>query len=185
MTLFGKIVVLVNLSLSFLFLGFATFVYRSRVDLAGELRTARSKVSELQNRRTTTEEENTRLTQILDADKARLAQATKDNETNAAERNTKIEDLSSQLEQNRQRIAEAQETFHRTAAQQTERRQEVERLRGVLANLDQQINDLEAQKTSLNNQLAQTTNNLVESQTREAELAKRVSELEGLSSGSN
>lgn len=183
MTLFGKVVVLVNLSLSFLFLGFAVFVYRSRVDLSGELRAARSKVSDLQNRRTANEEENTRLTQVLDSDKARLAQAVKDNEANAAERNSKIEDLSTQLEQNRQRIAEAQDTFHQTTAQQTERRQVVERLRGSLATLEQQIDELEANKSSLNNQLAQTTNILIESQTRKTELAKRVSELEGLSSG--
>lgn len=183
MTTTGKAFTIINLFLSFTFLGFAVYVKRSHVDLAAMLRTARSDRQAADQRKNEIQEVVTKLEETLQAETNRLAEVENQNKQRAAALNTKIEELATELASVREKVDQTGNQLRDVALQQQQRREQVDSLRAQLGGLDDENGQLQTEKTELQNQLAQATINLRELKTRNEQIVSRIDGLEKIPSG--
>lgn len=182
MTTTGKAFTIINLFLSFLFLGFAAYVISSHIDLAGMLRAARTERQTAEQRRNEIQEVVTKLEEAKTAEEARLKEAENQNTQRAAGLNTKIEELAAELTAARQKVDQTGNQLRDIALQQQQRRENVDALRVQLAGINGETDQLQREKRELENQLAQATIALEELKTRNDQIIRRVAELEKLPS---
>jgi uncharacterized protein (DUF3084 family) len=178
MTTTGKALTIINLFLSFLFLGFAAYVISSHIDLAGMLRAARTERQTAEQRRNEIQEVVTKLEEAKTAEEARLKEAENQNTQRAAGLNTKIEELAAELTAARQKVDQTGNQLRDIALQQQQRRENVDALRVQLAGINGETDQLQLEKRELENQLAQAMIALEELKTRNDQIVRRIADLE-------
>lgn len=183
MTNFGKAMTIANLFLAFTFLGLAVYIHRFRVDLAAELRNARSEVSTLEQKKSAIQDVVTKLEETKQAETNRLVEAENANKQRSAALNTKIEELSTELANVRGEVDKTGANLRQVVAQQQQRREQVEKLRETLGALDGENDGFKNERFILSNHLSQATINVAELKSRNDELLATIKNLEKLPSG--
>lgn len=178
MTFTGKILVVLNLFMSFIFMAFAMMVYTTRVDLKGqltkkdeEIRTAGSKASSANAEKDKTVADAAEAKKLFDQQ-----MASKNQEVNKYKAESK--QFSDQLAQLRTEIGESTAGLKGTATELLQRRQEVEQGREYRKKLLDENTALVNEKTRLSDQLAQSSNTLKLSNERNEQLLDRIQKLE-------
>lgn len=174
----GRIIVLVNMALSFIFLGMTALIFTTKVDLRAE-----------------EQRQNAILKPIKDAESSIQAQ-TKGVEEQATITDDRIKDLKSKAEKSRQdaesnyqgllrelgqvrtEIAELQTKVSDSQRALTQNREEVRKQEQNQAELLAKMEAESRKKFDLENRLFQKTNTLAVLKDRAAELSQRVKELQ-------
>jgi chromosome segregation ATPase len=175
----GKILVIFNMAVSFLFLGFAIMVCSTRVDLRAQLNQEKSRVSAL------TTEKGSLQTKCDDLEKqkadedTKLKKITADNEQQKTTLQGQIAQLQEEINKSKQESATAITQMQGATSEQTQRRGDVEQLRNTRNGLLAKNAEIVGQKTTLQDQLSQVTNDLRLANDRNRQLVDRLKQFEG------
>lgn len=178
MTFTGKILVVLNLFLSFIFMAFAVMVFASREDLRKQLK---DKENAVQAANAKAGEANTNLAKaqadMAEAKKVSDQQlASKEQEVNKYKAESK--QFSDQLTAIRTQEGSLRSDSASIATELNQRRQEVDQLREYRGKLLEENTKLVNTKTQLSDQLAQSNNTLKLATERNEQLLDRIQKLE-------
>lgn len=153
MTFVGKILVIVIMALSLLFLGISTVVFTTHTNWKEATAKEKKKVDELQRK-------NSDLTAAVDAAKKDLEKAASDHKQatdQAANRIKSLEDEKSQLQNEttaaRVKLETAQQSANTALALSDERLRETTQLREQKSAVEKQANEFKLQQTELNDKI--------------------------------
>lgn len=177
MTFVGKILVLVNLVMSCIFMAFAVLVYTTRLDLQGDLRKAKEEVGKLTQEKSNLTDKEAELNKQLGDHKTRLQQTQEAAKKEADTRQAELEQLKTELSAKSNAAAANQERMKVSVAEQSQRTQEVVQLRTTRDELLKVKADLVTEKVNLQDQLAQTQNDLNSALARNKQLDERLQQL--------
>lgn len=178
MTNVGKLLVLFNLALSIIFLGFAIMVRISRLDLSAKLNEAKGEVRVLTDKKKELSDKTGQLQEEIDKQKKRAADVTADNESQATTLKNAIETVARGIQLNNENIAKANQQFTEESQRQQQMRMQNHEMARQLNELQQENETVLATRADLRNRLAQTENNLANLKAREQGLQQRVAALE-------
>jgi regulator of replication initiation timing len=179
MTFMGKILVLINLAMSFLFMAFAVIVYTTRVELNTQLASAKTASAKVASENASLKAEKDDLSKKM-ADQVAESKREADR-LNGVIKNQKstIDNKDAELRRARVESSASSAEMNNATVEQKQRRQEVEELRKTRDNLLGKNADLITRNTSLQDKLSQTTNDLQLATTRNEQMAERLRQLEG------
>lgn len=178
----SKILVLMNVVLSALFLATGVMVRTTRLDLKGQLRDLQAKVQALTTQKNDITTANEGLKKELETQTAKLESVNKENVAEAEKMKSNADRLVSDRDESQKRWEASKEEFGTSVAQQTELRMQAEATRTKWEAILENNTVLVQKRTTLNDELAQVTNNLETARIRNQWLEKRVKELEALAS---
>lgn len=179
MTLVGKILVLLNLVMSFIFMAFALLVYETRVDLRNEMTKVKSDLDKAQVTARGFEEEKQAALKQLAEQKEAMQKSESEAARQIADLRKNLETVSTQLNETRKESSSSMAELGTATKEQQQRRDEVAALREAREQLLAKNADLTNKNNSLQDQLAQTTNDLQLVNARNEQMLNRIRELEG------
>lgn len=174
MTFAGKILVLLNLIMSFIFMAFAVMVYQSRIDMKGKLDAANQQVAVEKKKTADMETDKQNLEKQLQDKNADLQKSESENARRLGEQKTQIEQLRSSVARSRDEAASALAASQVANTELTQRKQEVDRLREYRDKLLTDNRNLVNERTKLTDQLAQSNNQLSLASTRNNQLVEQL-----------
>lgn len=179
MTFIGKILVLLNLVMSLIFMAFAMLVYSTRVELNTKLTKSQNDLAQLRATNSGLEQEKSTLTQQLTDQKEQAAKADADKAREIVDLKKRIDSVVRDLNDSRKEATTSLSEMKNSTTEQGTRRDEVAKLRQTREELVKKSNDLTAANSKLQDQLIETKNELKLTTTRNEQLLNRVKELEG------
>ena len=179
MTFVGKILVLINLVMSFMFMAFAVMVYTTRTDLKGELAEQKALVSKAGQEKSDLETKNADLEKKLQVEQANLKKAKDDATKTVADLNSQIQSLQSERQTIREENQKSLAQLQTATTEQQQRREEVKRLNDEKFQLLESNNKLISERTELSDNLAKRESELALLTERNQQLNERLTQLEG------
>lgn len=178
MTFTGKILVILNMFMGILFMGFAMIVYQTRVDLRGQLNESakkfQAKSAELTTAKTELEAKNQDLAKFQqDKD-----QQDKQYQGQIANLENSTNNLRKELADFRNRTARDEIVTNKATDNQNIRNEEIEQLRKFREELIAQKAELVKENTELKDKLQQATNDLKQTIARNETIVAQLGELE-------
>lgn len=160
MTFVGKLLVIINLLMSFCFMAFAVSVYTARQDVeAKQAKLTQDLADAKQDKQNAETEMQATQKKLSDLEAAAKSdrEAAQQQITNLEENNARLNDAVKEAQNDAARAATAMQT---ATKEQQQRKQEVDDLRSTRDALLKEKSELVSTKTKLQDQLSQTTNEL-------------------------
>lgn len=179
MTFMGKVFVVLNVLMSFIFMAFAMLVYTTRVDLRGELAKKETQIAQVNREKQETLAKIAEVERALAAESQKLKQAEADRmvaeENLKRERDEQIAELRSLKEEHEKKLAD----FNVSTLEMNQRKKEIDQVREDRNTLIKANAQLTTDKGELQDKLSQMQNDLQQMTERNQQMASRVAQLEG------
>lgn len=177
MTFLGKILVVVNLVMSCIFMAFAVMVQTARLDMKAQRDKASADVSRLTSEKNNLNDEKSKLDADYKAQQEKHKQEMATADAELKKRQGQIEQFKAQLAQHQQESGAALTEMKTAQTQQAERTTEVTGLKARRDELMRKTAELTTQKADLQDKLTQSNNDLESLRTRNQQLEERFKEL--------
>lgn len=179
MTLWGKILVVINWLMSLIFMGFAVAVHVAREDLVDKYKKEQAKVqTELKNL-SDMKAQKAAVEKLRD-DALAEVKAQKEKAENAEkQRLADVERVEKERDAAKKESAESLAQMNSATIEQTQRRGEVDKLRASREEMLKKNTELVIERTNLQDELAQLKSQYEQGQVRNQQLAERIQQLEG------
>lgn len=179
MTLWGKILVIINWLMSLIFMGFAVAVHVAREDLVDKYKKEQGKVQTEQKRVADMTAQKSAAEKLL-ADAQSEVKAQKE-KADAAEKQrlADVDRVEKERDAAKKEAVESLAQMNSATIEQTQRRGEVDKLRTSREEMLKKNTELVIERTNLQDELAQLKSQYELGQARNQQLAERIQQLEG------
>ena len=178
MTFTGKILVILNMIMGILFMGFAMIVYQTRVDLRGQLNSRDQQISKTNAALTGTKTELQAKVEEITKLQTDQKQQDEQYKTQIANLEGSTNNLRKELADFRNRTARDEVVTNKATDNQNIRNEEIEQLRKFREELIGQKAELVKENTELKDKLQQASNDLKQTIARNEVIVSQLGELE-------